>query len=50
VRETGEYGRGAHFEIAVPPGNYRLDGAPGGSLPHGAPFGAQDLRAPPTQR
>jgi DNA-binding response OmpR family regulator/signal transduction histidine kinase len=50
VKETGEYGRGARFEIAVPPGNYRVEGAPGSSVPHRTPFGAQDLRAPPTQR
>ncbi|MDD1663561.1 MAG: PAS domain S-box protein [Methanomicrobiales archaeon] len=50
VRETGEFGRGARFEITVPPSNYRLDGVPGRPVPHGASFGAPDLRAPPTQR
>jgi PAS domain S-box-containing protein len=50
VRETGEYGRGARFEITVPPGNYRPEGAPEGAVPRGTPFGVPDLRAPPTQR
>jgi PAS domain S-box-containing protein len=50
VRETGEYGRGARFEITIPHENCRIDGAPREPVPHGTPFGAPDLRAPPTQR
>jgi signal transduction histidine kinase len=48
VQETGEYGRGARFEITVPPGNYRMEGAPAAPAPDRTPFGALDLRAPPT--
>jgi PAS domain S-box-containing protein len=50
VRETGEYGRGARFEIMVPHENYRIGGFSEESLPRGTPFGAPDLRAPPTHR
>jgi signal transduction histidine kinase/DNA-binding response OmpR family regulator len=49
IRETGEYGRGARFEIAVPPGNYRILGVPGRTL-HEASPGTAHLPAPPTER
>ena len=29
IRETGEPGRGARFEMTVPPGAYRVAGVPG---------------------
>jgi signal transduction histidine kinase len=49
IRENGEYGRGARFEICIPAGNYRIPGAPEPAL-HGASRTAADLRAPPTGR
>ena len=49
IRETGEPGRGARFEILVPPGNYRVPGTPEGGLP-GASLGEHDLHAHPTGR
>jgi PAS domain-containing protein len=49
IRETGEPGRGARFEITVPPGNYRLTGRPE-RTPHGTSLGDTDLPAPPTER
>ena len=50
IRETGEYGRGARFEITIPRENCRVDGVPQKPTPHSSPLGAPDLRAPPTHR
>ena len=49
IRETGEHGRGARFEISVPAENYRISGAPERALPGASPE-FTDLRAPPTER
>jgi PAS domain S-box-containing protein len=49
IRETGEFGRGARFEISVPPGNYRILGVPGRTL-HEASSGTAHLPAPPTEQ
>jgi PAS domain-containing protein len=49
IRETGEYGRGARFEISIPPGNYRISGVPERTL-HETSFPAANLPAPPTER
>jgi hypothetical protein len=50
IRETGEYGRGACFEITIPRENCRVDGVPQKPATRGSPFGVPDLRAPPTHR
>ena len=49
IRETGEYGRGARFEMQIPQGNYRISGAPERDL-HEAALGTADLHVPPTGR
>jgi PAS domain S-box-containing protein len=49
IRETGEYGRGARFEIRIPPGNYRIPGAPERTV-HETALKTVDLPAPPTER
>jgi PAS domain-containing protein len=49
IRETGEFGRGARFEISIPPGNYRISGVPGRTL-HETSLPAADLPAHPTER
>jgi len=48
--ELGNMIRQAARKITVPPGNYRMEEASEGSLPHGASCDAADLRAPSTQR
>jgi len=50
IREVGELGKGARFEITAPPGNYRIGGVTAAPIPHGTPLGTPDLRAPPTGR
>lgn len=49
IRETGEFGRGARFEIHIPHGNYRIPGAPERDV-HEAALGAADLPVPPTEQ
>jgi PAS domain-containing protein/two-component sensor histidine kinase len=49
IRETGEHGRGARFEISVPPGNYRISGTPGRTIP-GTTLEGAGLPAHPTER
>ena len=49
IRETGEHGRGARFEISIPPGNYRIPGVSERTLHEAAPRTAH-LPAPPTER
>jgi PAS domain S-box-containing protein len=49
ICETGEYGRGARFEIHIPPGNYRIAGAPERTV-HETALKTVDLPAPPTER
>jgi PAS domain-containing protein len=49
IRETGQPGRGARFEISIPPGNYRTSGIPRRTLRETSP-GATDLPAHPTER
>lgn len=49
IRETGEHGRGARFEISVPQENYRIHGAQEGTVQK-TPMRVADLPAPPTER
>ncbi|MDD1665654.1 MAG: PAS domain S-box protein [Methanomicrobiales archaeon] len=49
IRETGEFGRGARFEIHIPQGNYRIPGAPERDV-HETALGTADLPAYPTER
>jgi PAS domain S-box-containing protein len=49
IRETGEFGRGARFEIHIPQGNYRIPGTPERDI-HEAALRTADLPAPPTER
>jgi len=49
IRETGEFGRGARFEIHIPHGNYRIPGAPERNV-HETALMPADMGAPPTER
>jgi PAS domain S-box-containing protein len=49
IRETGEYGRGARFEISIPPGNYRFFLPPEKAV-HETPLGVPDLSTPRAER
>ncbi|HUK38951.1 MAG TPA: response regulator [Methanomicrobiales archaeon] len=49
IRETGEPGQGARFEITVPPGNYRILDVPGRAL-HEPSTEARHLPAQPSER
>jgi signal transduction histidine kinase len=49
IRETGEFARGARFEISVPPGNYRFPGEEE-KAPRRTSVGVADLPTPPAER
>jgi PAS domain S-box-containing protein len=48
LRETGEYGRGARFEISIPAGNFRITVPPDQPV-HEIAAGYPHLPAPPTE-
>jgi PAS domain-containing protein len=49
IRETGEQGNGARFEISIPRGNYRVSGTPGRTV-HETTLTVADLHAPPSEQ